>query len=239
MNTIQTVAAMRRDVMFQRAMRKFIRDPEGSIAVGSSVIDKLIVGWGNEAWSSGHEYLASCVRHALASNGPILECGSGLTTLLLAVIAQKSGKSFWSLEHQPEWSKRVTDALERFGIELPHIHVKPLHDYGTFSWYDPPLEAMPERFSLVICDGPPGATIGGRFGLAPILGARLGAGCIILLDDAERQQERVIANRWSVDLNAKTEMIGSVKPFIKLHVRSDQAKNEEIVQSSWTATHQY
>lgn len=72
----------------------------------------------------------------------------------------------------------------------------PLKDYGDFCWYDAPLESMPDSFSLVICDGPPGATKGGRYGLVPFMRDRLRSGCVILLDDAEREEERTIAARW-------------------------------------------
>jgi len=42
----------------------------------------------------------------------------------------------------------------------------------------------------VICDGPPYWNKGGRFGLGQILRARLATGCVILLDDGAREEER-------------------------------------------------
>lgn len=218
MHLIYSAAEMRRAFIFRRAMQKFMSDPEGSIAPGSKVISRLIYGWGNESWSADTEYIVCCIKHALTTRGPILECGSGLTTLLLAVVAQKTGAVLWSLEHKSEWSERVTAHLARLRIKPPHIHAKALRDYGEFSWYDPPMEALPEQFSLVVCDGPPSATPGGRYGLAPRLGHLMGPGCVILLDDAERAHERAIADRWSSELNAKYQMCGTIKPYIQLNI---------------------
>jgi len=71
-----------------------------------------------------------------------------------------------------------------------------MRDYGEFHWYEPPLQSMPEQFRLVICDGPPGDTPGGRRGLLPVMNARLRPGSIVLLDDAQRSGEIEAIRRW-------------------------------------------
>lgn len=77
---------------------------------------------------------------------------------------------------------------------------------------------MPDRFTLVICDGPPGSIRGGRYGLVPIMKERLKPGCVILLDDAAREQEQTIAGKWEAELGASSEILGSKKPYIRLMV---------------------
>ena len=91
-----------------------------------------------------------------------------------------------------------------------------LKNYSDYSWYDPPLDLMPDNFALIIYDGPPGDGRGGRYGLAPILAKRLKPGCVILLDDAAREQETEIAVRWSVELCARYETVWVRKPFIRM-----------------------
>jgi hypothetical protein len=71
---------------------------------------------------------------------------------------------------------------------------------------------------MVICDGPPGGTKGGRYGLIPIMSERLATGCTILLDDVVRESERAIANRWQAETGATSETLGAKKPYIKLSV---------------------
>ena len=81
-----------------------------------------------------------------------------------------------------------------------------------------PLESMSCDFGMVICDGPPGDTKGGRYGMLPIMSDRLRSGCVILLDDADRADEIAITKRWKKELNAKAEFIGATKSFAKLIV---------------------
>ena len=212
--------AAQRAFVFRRAMHKFLQCPEAYAQPGNPVMADLIFGWGNEGWSALDEYLAGCMAHALKANGPILECGSGLSTILVGTIAKRRGLSHWALEHTPEWAARVRRYIRRYNIDSVTLCVHPLKDYGAFGWYAPPWDSMPERFSLVICDGPPGATKGGRYGLAPVMRERLERGCVVLLDDTSREREHAIALRWGTELESFVEMLGSEKPYCKLTVKS-------------------
>lgn len=207
--------------MFRRAVGRFVRNPEACGVSGSPVLADLIYGWGNESYSAPDEYLAACIRHALGSSGPILECGSGLSTLLVAAIAKKRGRSHWVLEHCPAWAMRVQRSLTRFKLDSAVVlFANPLRDYGDFCWYDPPLESMPQAFDLVICDGPPGSTKGNRYGLVPIMKERLKPECVILLDDASREEEQAVAERWKTELGASFVICGSKARYVEMTVRS-------------------
>lgn len=214
----QYLRAYHREFIFRYSMMRFIRNPQGIIDKNTDDISNLIYGWGNEGWSALEEYIQACLRFAMQSNGPILECGSGLTTLLLGVIAQRTGNTVWSLEHNPEWKEKVTTQLRRFRIKSVHLCLSQLKDYGDFSWYVPPLEKMPEKFAMVVCDGPPGDTPGGRYGLLPVMKSRLAPGATILLDDARREDEFATASRWVNELNSSFVILGTEKPFIKIMV---------------------
>lgn len=206
------------EFIFRQSMKRFLAAPEACICPGSPVLMDLINGWGNQSWSAWGEYLAGCIGHALTSDGPILECGSGLSTILVGAIAKKRGMCHWVLEHAPEWAGKVRRYLKAYDLDSVILCVSPLKSYGDFDWYDAPLQLMPDAFSLVICDGPPGGTRGGRYGLVPVMKSRLGPGCVILLDDSAREQERAIAQRWRGELPADVESCASVKPYLKLTV---------------------
>jgi Methyltransferase domain len=207
----------RRDFVFRQAMEQFLKDPGACAYPGNPVLTDLIYGWGNEAWSARDEYLAGCINHALDSKGPILECGSGLSTILLGAVAKRKGKIHWVLEHKPEWAKKVQIYLDSYNLGCTII-TKPLKNYGEFSWYDISFEKIPTSFSLVACDGPPRRTKGGRYGLVPVMRERLMSGCVILLDDAGRKEERHIAKRWEAELSATFSIQGTTKPYIKMIV---------------------
>jgi predicted O-methyltransferase YrrM len=208
--------AMHRAFVFRRAIRRFQKNPEQCAHPGNPVLIDMVYGWGNGDWTATDGYLADCIQHALVSTGPILECGSGLSTLLIGTVAKQRGQGHWALEHTEEWAARVRKYLNRYEIPSVVICATPLKDYGTYCWYDAPSGGMPDSFALVICDGPPGTIKGGRYGLVPIMGSRLRPGCVVLLDDAGREQERAIAARWATELGASLQELGSKKPYIKM-----------------------
>lgn len=199
-------------------MKRVLRDPE-CLLNESNVIRDLIYGWGNESWSALDDYLSACVKYATESDGPILECGSGLTTIVAGLIAQRTGNTVWSLEHDKKWGQMAKRWLNKYQIESVNLHVNPLRDYGDFCWYDPPLNLMPDRFALVICDGPPRKTPGGRYGLLPIMNQRLGTGSVILLDDVARESEQNVVFHWKQDVDMSYEAFGFEKPYFIIKIR--------------------
>jgi hypothetical protein len=208
--------ALHRRFAFDGAMRRFLSDPAGAAKLPSRVLDRLVFGWGNPGWSGHAEYLQACIVHAFNCDGPILECGSGLTTLLVGHVARLNGNSMWSLEHIPEWATRVQHALDRYGIRSVSICRAPIRSYGDLDWYDTSPHALPHSFSLVICDGPPSATRGGRYGLSQVLRDQLASDCTILLDDASRADEMRLAVQWGRELGMSWERRGVEKPYFVL-----------------------
>src|SRR5262249_4210812 len=152
-------------------------------------LKRLQTAWDNEGMAAQTAYLREVARHASQTSGPILECGSGLTTLIIGLFAGRRGIKSWTLEHFAAWHQRVSETLARLQISTVKNYLAPLKDYGEFSWYDPPREGLPDRFSLIVCDGPPGSTKGGRYGVVPVLKDKFAPSTIILLDDADREAE--------------------------------------------------
>jgi hypothetical protein len=207
--------AQQRALLFRRAMRVFSADPQSATGPGSRVLTDLVYGWGSDL-SAREEYLEACIAEALTCNGPILECGSGLTTILIGLIAQRRGETMWTLEHHEVWGRKTRRYLERYKIKSVRVSVRPLKEYAGFSWYDPPLDVIPDEVAFVICDGPPRRNPGNRYGLLPVMGARLKPGCVILLDNGGREEEQAVARAWSSELGVTYKTVGTKKPFIRL-----------------------
>jgi len=213
---LHSARGFRRRRRFAGAMRRLARDPLIA-ADDRDLLAELVRGWANEGWSAWEEFLTGCAAQARVTRGPILECGSGLTTLLIGTIAQARGLPVWALEHSPAWGAHVLRALAAHRIRSVRLCLAPMTRYGGFTWYTPPLSAMPERFSLVVCDGPPAGIEGGRVGLVPVMRHRLAPGAVILLDDAGRRHERAIASRWAKELGAGGfRLVGKDKSYIQL-----------------------
>lgn len=193
------------EYLFHRAVRQIARMPVGQIPTREMLAD-LQLGWGNYGFVVNLDYLEEVAKQAAQTRGPILECGSGLTTIILGLLAARRGVEVYSLEHLPKWRSHVVSVLQKHRIPAVNVYLSPLRDYGKFSWYEPPLSILPQHFRLVVCDGPPGKTPGGRYGLLPVLKHYFANGNLILLDDANRPGEMEVLHQWIQETRVKVVM---------------------------------
>ena len=223
---------------FWQAMRRFQREVQGGAnSFSPDLLAELVYGWGN-SWSVQHEFLDACLREARTTDGPILECGSGLSTILLGVVAQSRGIRVWSLENDGKYASRVQTYLRKYRINSVSLCVAPLRSFGDFDWYSlPQLQTIPSKISMVVCDGPPGSTRGGRYGLVPVMMEKMRPDCVVLLDDGARADEQAVAGRWAQLLGASPEIIGSEKPFIRLQARPPEQQPLPLADLDVTPAH--
>lgn len=203
-----------RSELLQRVMKRLARGRAPSVY--STLWTDAVHGWGNEKWSADEMYLAEVIHTAERTSGSILECGSGLTTLLMSAVAARRGLQVHALENNETWRARVQQAIVEMGGATTTVHLTALRDFGEYDWYDAPLEILPNDFSLVVCDGPPGSTRGGRSGMLPRMRGKLAPRCTILLDDVSRPAERELAEGWSRDSGTKPQMKESKHGFARV-----------------------
>jgi hypothetical protein len=170
------------------------------ISRSDSLLKWLRYGWGNSGWSADDGFLRALTHSVKQTSGPILECGSGLTTILLGVLAP--GRTI-SLEHTPEWKSIVEESAARHSIPV-NIQDAPLVSYGEYEWYSLPAD-ISNNFGMVVCDGPPSGTRGGRYGLLPVAQKLLSEGAMILMDDAERDGEQKIIEQWKTEFCIRSQ----------------------------------
>ena len=179
--------AYRRD----RLIRRLIADPDRSPT--SEELTRLKRAWGGGGVADVG-YMAEVCERARLADDAILECGSGLTTLLLGIY---SNVPVWSLEEAAPWAARMQAALAWYRIGGVQIEHAPLVDHGGDRWYSVPA-GLPPRFGLVVCDGPISHRMDGapRYGLFPVLGEHLDPATVVLLDDVDRPTEAEALRRW-------------------------------------------
>lgn len=188
--------SINRDRRLDAAMNQLAAVPANEVP-GEDVLTELAEAWGEDGYRAGSGYLEEVARWATRAQGPVLEIGSGLTTLILGSIVGRRGLPVWTLEHHPDYFGNTEAKLNRYDLANVHLTLAPLRDYGDFCWYDPPRAELPREFSLIVADGPPGDVKGGRFGLLPVLRSHFASGAVVLLDDAERPKEKAVLQQWA------------------------------------------
>lgn len=154
-------------------------------------------------WSASPDFLRLVVEHCLeAKPRRILECGSGVSSLMLAACCRLNGKGqLISLEQDAGFVRQTQAHLDRYGLTpFGQARHAPLVGWRIGDreeqWYDP-RGLDDERIDLLVIDGPPAHLLPrARYPALPLLRERLAEGCVIFLDDAARPGERAIVADW-------------------------------------------
>jgi hypothetical protein len=168
------------------------------------VLSPLLVQGGYLPWTSGSMrpagLVAVCNEIVHGARRCIVECGSGVSTVVVARLLRERGEgALVSLEHDQHWAGVVQDQLRRESLDtIARVVYAPLE--GTPPWYDlAGLADIPDAVDLLIVDGPPAFDPGHGHRRAPALpwfGERLIPGATVMLDDIDREGERDVLAGW-------------------------------------------
>lgn len=155
-------------------------------------------------WAASPDFLLELARHTRTlRQATVVECSSGISTLVLARCMQlNGGGKVYSLEHDRQFAAQTRAQLRRHGLQdWATVVDAPLTphqiDGAAWPWYD--LAQLPElpAIDLLVIDGPPQATRPqARYPAGPLLFPRLRTGAAVFLDDAARPDEQAILLRW-------------------------------------------
>ena len=128
----------------------------------------------------------------------MVELGSGASTLVAARAMQMAGCDgrLISYDQHPEFVTATSAWLDEHGVKA-ELRCAPIASpSGRWAdlWYD--LRAIPESIDLLMIDGPPWTIDPEIRGKAECLFNRMAPGGIVILDDAARPGERLVARRW-------------------------------------------
>ena len=165
------------------------------------ILSPLLVRGGYLPWTTGSMRPAGlvevCNEIIHCHRTRILECGSGVSTLLLArLLRERERGGLTSLEHDAHWATLIHDQLQREHLtQIARVIHAPLH--GDPPWYR--LDEMPDEIDLLIVDGPPAFDPGHGARRAPALvrfDDTLVDGAAVILDDIDRPGEQQIIATW-------------------------------------------
>lgn len=153
-------------------------------------------------WAASPDFLMVVADEILTRKPQtVMECSSGVSTLVAARCLQLNGSGHvYSLEHEIHYANKTRDLLNKYGLtEWASVLDAPLQTKHTETpWYSE--EAIPENLApidLLVVDGPPASTAPlARFPALPRLLPRMAKDALVILDDADRDDEQEMIRQW-------------------------------------------
>jgi hypothetical protein len=150
----------------------------------------------------------------------VLECGSGASTLWLALAMRRFGIDgrIVALDHDPVFGTKTRDLLARHGVaDLAEVRDAPLENFSlgdqAYSWYARKAWEDLTGIDLLFVDGPP-ATTGhqARYPALPLLAGSLSSVATAVLDDLVVPDMQEVLQLW---LDAYPEFNSEILPLEK------------------------
>lgn len=178
------------------------------IARGVETDDDLLAldsEWGN-GWSVSPEFLVTTIALARKTSGTAIECGSGLTSLVMA--AANPNLHVHALESSPAWADKLRNVIDQRNIKNITLHVRPLIEYPDGKWYN--IEGLPRSgYDLALIDGPSRIS-----GTRSVVYDQIDlTGTNVIVDDAGDPYVHGPLVRWARDNNRKLTVLGQQRAF--------------------------
>ena len=150
------------------------------------------------SWKADVGLLTLVADHILtAKPARVVEFGTGASTLIIARALQLAGGGeLISFEQHPEFVDATRSWLADHGLsaDLRAVPLRPSPGGWPGLWYD--HGPLPDAIDLLLIDGPPWTIHPFTRGAAATLFGLIAPGGTIMLDDAARPGERIVARRW-------------------------------------------
>ena len=150
----------------------------------------------------------------------VVECGSGASTLWLALAMRRFGIDgrIIALDHEPVFGGKTRDLLARHDVrDLAEVRDAPLESFSldgeTYSWYARRAWEDLTGIDLLFVDGPP-ATTGhqARYPALPLLSGSLSPVATVVLDDLVVPDMQKVLRLW---LDAYPDFGSEILPLEK------------------------
>jgi predicted O-methyltransferase YrrM len=200
--TFETVRRVEADT--QKELKQTFRQLE-ALQNLNAVLPTSDVLPATRGWAASPDLLLTLVDLVITERPSlIVECGSGASTLWLALALRRSGIDgrIIALDHDPVFSGRTRDFLARHDVlDLAEVRDAPLESFSldgeTYSWYARTAWEDLAGIDLLFVDGPPAATgHQARYPALPLLNKSLSPIATIVLDDLIVPDMREVLPRW-------------------------------------------
>ena len=150
------------------------------------------------SWKADTGLLTLVADHIIEHRpGLVVEFGTGASTLIIAKALEKAGRGrLISFEQHADFVEATRKWLAEHGLEADVRAVPLARSPGGWPglWYD--HGPLPDGIDLMLIDGPPWTIHPLTRGAAATLFDHIAPGGTVMLDDAARPGERIVARRW-------------------------------------------
>ncbi|HWH18164.1 MAG TPA: class I SAM-dependent methyltransferase [Allosphingosinicella sp.] len=150
------------------------------------------------SWKADVGLLTLVVDHILeAKPKVVVEFGAGASTLVVARALQMAGGgTHIAFDQHEDFVRATREWLSEYGLsaDLRAARLVPSPGGWPGLWYE--HGPLPDEIDFMLIDGPPWTIHPFTRGAASALFNRMSVGGVVMLDDAARPGERVVARRW-------------------------------------------
>jgi hypothetical protein len=134
-----------------------LRHVANKVRAGTETVEDIAeaVRYTENKWAADAGTIIAAIKLASLADGPIIESGSGLSTVLMAAATKQT---VYCLEHSAVWYERLKEMCAEAGV----VNVGICRCDIKNGWYDVKDE-LPVHFALGLNDGPP-RRLGSRMG---------------------------------------------------------------------------
>jgi hypothetical protein len=208
--------AYRRQFRLDRAIRAARASNPGPLP--DILVSEICETWGDAQLNGADGFMSACLDVASRVTGPILQCGAGLSTLLLGLTAERSNVHLWTLEHHAHAANSARSWLHQYEIANAHVISAPADLMEDCVGYVVDANRLPANLGLVICEGSSAVPASARSILSRV-GDRLDPNGIVLVHHVKRRRDAEFLAQWAKSRNASMVLKGKVEPWVKIAMR--------------------
>lgn len=146
--------------------------------------ETIVNASGNASYTMPASSLATCYREAKNAQGDILECGTGLSTIVMGLALAGTDHRIYALEHDLAWLRKTTAWLQRYDVTNINLIYAPLFPHENGDWYGVRADELPSQFDIAVIDGPP-RWLAERTVITDVLDETLAQTRLWIVDDAQ------------------------------------------------------
>ena len=157
------------------------------------------IAYASNKWGAPLEAIAACIGFARQSDGPILEAGSGLSTILMAAATKET---VFCLEHSAVHIAQLKQMVHDAGVQNIGLCVVPV----AAGWYDvKSFKGLPDEFAFGLNDGPP-RQIGSRDGYFREFGEKVKT---FVCDDMNDPNYKQYVEGWAAERSRPVQYVSN------------------------------